>query len=530
VFLRKLKTSGLGLRTAAFETQSEVASLASSAGYDQVPGVYSQIIGEDVFLSGRKTEAAAASPSDAQLAGYGAAIQAGTTAALDAFLAKYPNSPLTEHARRERERLLRSQTARLDPPSLPPPVPVQNPVALTPPEEPAAPARVQPIWRLPEHKWIVAQDLCNQTFHSVAISPDGRFVLAGSNGHTLSLWDIASGRQVRRFAGHTDYVSSIAFSPDGRFALSGAGDDDKTMRLWDVSSGQEVRRFTGHERAVGSVAFSPDGRFALSGSWDGTVRLWDIASGKQIRRFSGRANTVRSVAFSPDGRFALSGHEGGLDNTLRLWDVTSGKQIRHFAEKGSVKDAALSPDGQLALSSDDDFDQSSRQWSYHLRLWDVTTGRQIREFENPGLPSSVAFSPDGRFALSGDSGSLGVGVRLWDVATGKTVKFLEETGWSQDQVAFSRDGRFVVSGKYYMQVSDVETGGVRVNFTNKEPCDKDSSEGWAAFTSDGLFVAEGDVTKILKIQGFVSEPDYPMDEFIAKNRRDSLADILSAAK
>jgi hypothetical protein len=76
VFLRKLKTSGLGLRTAAFETQSEVASLASSAGYDQVPGVYSQIIGEDVFLAGRAPPAlTSVAPGDTQQSDLPAAVQ-----------------------------------------------------------------------------------------------------------------------------------------------------------------------------------------------------------------------------------------------------------------------------------------------------------------------------------------------------------------------------------------------------------------------------------------------------------------------
>ena len=90
----------------------------------------------------------------------------------------------------------------------------------------------------------------------------------------MSLWEISTGKEVRKFEGHTDNVYSVAFSPDGRYALSGSGDE--TMRLWDISTGKEVRTFEGHNDRVYSVSISPDGRYALSGSSDRTLRLWEF--------------------------------------------------------------------------------------------------------------------------------------------------------------------------------------------------------------------------------------------------------------
>jgi WD40 repeat protein len=102
----------------------------------------------------------------------------------------------------------------------------------------------------------------------------GRYMLSGSDDHTVRMWDVASGGELLVFQGHTAGVNSVAFSPDGNIALSGCS--DKTVRLWDLESGKELRVFEGHTAQVNSVAFSLNGQFALSGSSDNTICLWEL--------------------------------------------------------------------------------------------------------------------------------------------------------------------------------------------------------------------------------------------------------------
>jgi WD40 repeat protein len=275
---------------------------------------------------------------------------------------------------------------------------------------------------------------------TVAYSPDGQFVLSGSQDYTMKLWAVATGREVRTFSGHTSFVSAVQFSPDGLFALSGSW--DHSLKLWEVATGREVRGFAGHTAMVEAVSFSPDGRFALSSSQDASIRLWDIAKGQEVRSFTGHGSAVWSVTFSPDGRTALS---ASADRTLKLWDAETGQLLRSFTgHKDGVWDVAFSPDGRLALSGSSD---------RTLKLWDVATGREIRTFTgHTDAVRSVGFSPGGRQALSGSGGVSAAGakpenlVKLWDVETGKELRsFAGHDNWVR-AVAFSPDGLVALSG------------------------------------------------------------------------------------
>jgi hypothetical protein len=265
----------------------------------------------------------------------------------------------------------------------------------------------------------------------VAFSTDGRHALSGGMDGTSLLWEVATGREVRRFSGSgpDKPVGSVAFSPDGRQALT-VSNEDRAVRLWDVQTGKEIRVLKGHTAHVHGVAFSPDGRRALSGSEDGTMCLWDLGSGNVLRRFT--AHTL-GVAFSPDGRRALSG--GTQDHLVRLWDVETGAEVRRLrGHNGFVTGVVFLPGGRQALSCSHD---------QTLRLWDLDSGQAIRSFSgHTAEVQGVAITRDGKFGLSSSADKT---VRLWDLQTGKEIHCF--TGHTADSlgVAVSPDGKLGLS-------------------------------------------------------------------------------------
>ena len=75
-------------------------------------------------------------------------------------------------------------------------------------------------------------------------------------------------------------------------------DPNSTVRIWDLATGREVRRFEGHRGAVNAVAFTPDGRSVVSGSEDATALVWDISDLNDSRESGMR---LSPEVLKPDG-------------------------------------------------------------------------------------------------------------------------------------------------------------------------------------------------------------------------------------
>ncbi|MBM4258915.1 MAG: hypothetical protein FJ147_23805 [Deltaproteobacteria bacterium] len=157
-------------------------------------------------------------------------------------------------------------------------------------------------------------------FHSVAWSPDGQPIAAGSEDRCIRIWNITTGDLEQLLEGHQSSVRSVAWSPDGSRLASGS--DDQTVRVWEVSSGRALRTLAGHQNFVQSVAWSPDGSHLASGSADGEVRLWSTETWSAVARHA----TPSPKYFLLDVSFgAVTSAAEQFDNddiAVRSWPIT----------------------------------------------------------------------------------------------------------------------------------------------------------------------------------------------------------------
>ncbi len=209
------------------------------------------------------------------------------------------------------------------------------------------------LWDVPAQEEIRQYDGHQAGLTSVAFSPDGERLVAGSIDRLLRLWEVDTGRLISTFEGHEATIWSVAFSPDGETIVSAS--EDRTVRLWNTpdSDGNLIvqtptKTFTGHTNRVWSAAFHPNENLVASGSWDGTVRVWNVdANSDEVvfqEPFAMYNREVLSLGFSPDGRLLAVGlRHVENDNPLKLWDFATGRELRSFDTK-SRHDLAFSLD------------------------------------------------------------------------------------------------------------------------------------------------------------------------------------------
>ena len=171
----------------------------------------------------------------------------------------------------------------------------------------------------------------------------------GEHGdNSVRLWDVGTGKELKKLEGHSDTVWECKFAPKGDIIVSGSS--DKTLKIWDVESGTCQATLEGHSGGVSCVSFSPaDPGQLVTGSHDKTVKLWSVADGQCLQTLKGHSDYVRTLSWTCDGNLLAS---GGDDERIILWDAKKGERLMELkGHSGQVWCLEWAPDGSQLVCS-----------------------------------------------------------------------------------------------------------------------------------------------------------------------------------
>jgi hypothetical protein len=178
-----------------------------------------------------------------------------------------------------------------------------------------------------------------------------------SRSGDIVLVDVATGKAMRTWKErHADTVLCLDFSPDGKLLASGAA--DKIARVTEVATGKQVNLFEGHTHHVMGVAFRSDGRVLATAGADGVVTSWDMIMGERKKKIEGWTKEVTSLQYIGATNQIVT---SAGDNKVRV--VTDeGAEVRSIANLPDFMQASAStPNGSTLIAGGEDS---------LLRLWD----------------------------------------------------------------------------------------------------------------------------------------------------------------
>ena len=278
---------------------------------------------------------------------------------------------------------------------------------------------------------------------SLAVHPEGKFVVGGFGNGSVMLWRTGDGEMVRELNRFTLGVYATAFSPDGHYVA--AAGDNAYVHVYNTETFELVTIFDGHWAGVGCIEFGPNSDWVASCDDAGEVKIWDLIGG-DIRMEATVPPRAVFMDISSDGRRIavangdngvnvlstesgneitpmLQGHEQivydlrflpgdrylatvGADELLYFWDIhENGKFMGGGNAAGSALNSMASFGERSFLLGDKSGKVSEVHWDQEFKLKLVDQWRAHFAFANV-----VRLSPQRDFVVTGgDDGA----VHLW---------------------------------------------------------------------------------------------------------------------
>ena len=154
---------------------------------------------------------------------------------------------------------------------------------------------------------------------------------------------------------------------------------DRICFLWDVSTGRVIRRFQGHSHRINVVNMNDDCTVLITGSYDKTVKLWDLRAANSrdpIQTIENFKDSVTSLAKTNSEVIA-----GCVDGILRIFDIRAGR-LYEDDQVEPITHVSLTHDRKCILSP---------TIGGRINLTELSTGQLLRLYQGWGIHNNLTY-------------------------------------------------------------------------------------------------------------------------------------------
>ena len=260
-----------------------------------------------------------------------------------------------------------------------------------------------------------------------------RSLVVGGHDNAVSVYDLSSGNRRSAYSNLTHWVNCVALSPDERYVSAGTRDGD------DVLISAQSGRLHAHLACRGSeathMAFSGDGTHLLVATRGGKVLLFATATGACVREYAISSALVHHIQFLRDGKEYLAGCWDG--KTYRV-SIASGRLLATYGPSGSGDENAV----EVVGVTDDARRLVTVAFDGYVRVFDFESTELVSMFRaHAGRIRSMAMRNN---ILA--TGGLDATIKVWDWRVKRLLHTIRDCGDSITALHFTAGGDRLVAG------------------------------------------------------------------------------------
>ena len=266
----------------------------------------------------------------------------------------------------------------------------------------------------PETAAVLATVPTGEGPHELVTSTDGKTAFASNYGtgpapgHTISMIDIASGKELRRIdVAPLSRPHGLAFA-NGKLYFT--AEADKKVARYDPAAGKVDWQFETGQNATHMVLPTKDARtlFTSNISSD-SISMIQESGGTWNQTVIPVGKGPEGLDLSPNGRELWSAHS--RDGGVSVIDVAS-KKVVHTIAAGTKRSnrIKLTPDGKFALISDLE--------AGDLVVLDAVAHKEVKRLPLGKMPEGILIPPSGGHAyvaVNGDNHVAVIDPKTWQV-------------------------------------------------------------------------------------------------------------------